>query len=228
MSFLKSVYVAYISLVYSIIAAFAILLFGKKIFYPIARHWAMHLLYASGVKLKISGKDKISKDESYIFVANHSSLIDIPALLAAIDINFRIIYKKELEKIPVFGWGLKLSPFIGIKRESGRDSMSGLETAVESVRCGDSVVIFPEGTRSKDGKLGEFKRGAFLLASRSGKKIVPVTVNGSAKVLPNKKLLIISGDISINISDPITYNGSNKADEMELMKQVHDIINSKL
>lgn len=212
----------------SLIAIISMLIVNRRSFFPLAKNWGKHILLISGIKSKIIGKEKLNDGESYIFCVNHSSMMDIPILLASIKHNFRIIYKKELDKIPIFGWGLNLSPFIAIKRSNARDSMAGIEEAIESIRSGESVVIFPEGTRSDDGKLGEFKRGAFMLASRSGKKIVPVTVIGSAKVLPNKKFLVKSGIVDIIISDPIEYHGSSKVDEMNLMKQVYIIINENL
>ena len=212
----------------SIIALLFMFLSDKSIFHKLARIWAKSILMSARVKLFVSGVENLDLNKSYIFCVNHSSLLDIPILQTAIPHNFRIIYKKELEKIPIFGWGLAKSPYIGIKRQSGRDSMAGIDEAVESIKTGESVVVFPEGTRSNDGKLGEFKRGAFLLASRSGKEIVPVTIIGSSKLLPNKKFLIGSGTIKVIISKPIEYNGSSKIEELNLMKQVHSIINSNL
>ena len=219
---------AYLSVVMSLFAIVAMLIFGKKQFYGIARHWGKHILYVSGVKLEITGREYLNPDESYIFCVNHSSMVDIPVALSAFKHDFRIIYKRELRKIPVFGWCLGLSPYISIRRSNARDSMAGIDEAVETIKQGASLVIYPEGTRSYDGKLGKFKRGAFLLASRSGKKIVPVTFVGSPAVLPNKELLIRSGKIKVIISEPIEYQGTSKADEVKLMEEVHSIIENNL
>ncbi len=216
------------SVIFSLIAIIGILIAGKKVFFGLARHWARHIMFVSRVKLKLRGEEFINPHESYIFCANHSSIIDIPVMLSAIDHDFRIIYKRELHKIPVFGWSLALSPFISIKRENARDSMIGIEQAVESIRTGESVVIFPEGTRSTDGNIGKFKRGAFMLASRSGKKIVPVTIIGSAKVLPNKKFLIQSGEIILQFSPPIEYTCTSKVEEVKLMNDVYNVLKNNL
>jgi 1-acyl-sn-glycerol-3-phosphate acyltransferase len=205
-----------------------VLIIGKQAFFPLARFWGSHILFISGIKLQIKGYENINSDESYIFCANHSSLIDIPILLSSLSNNFRIIYKKELEKIPVFGWGLALSPFIGIKRENARDSMSGINEAVNTVSTGESVLIFPEGTRTSDGSLGEFKRGAFMLASRSGRKIVPVSIVGSAALLPNKEILLRSGTAVVNIGQAIEYTGSGKKDELDLMNKVRNSIKQEI
>lgn len=216
------------AVVMSIAAIFGILIFGKPIYFKLARFWAKWVLIIGGVKLEIDGISMIDPNKSYIFCANHSSMIDIPVMIAGIKNDFRIIYKKELTKIPFFGWALSLSPYISIKRSSGRDSMASLEAAIESVRSGESVTIFPEGTRSLDGKLGKFKRGAFLLASRSGKEIVPVTIIGSQSVLPNKDIYLKKGTVRIIISEPINYQGTNKQDEADLIEDVFGIINNNL
>jgi 1-acyl-sn-glycerol-3-phosphate acyltransferase len=201
---------------------------GKSVFFGLSKHWAKQILFWGRVKVDIKGLDKLSDSETYIFCANHSSMVDIPVLISSIKHNFRIIYKQELKKIPFFGWGLSMSPYISIRRENPRDAMAGIEEAIDSIRIGESVVIYPEGTRTLDGNLGKFKRGAFMLAARSGKKIVPVTIIGSADVLPNKELLLRNGEIKIIISEPIEYKGTSKVDELELMNNVYEIIKSNL
>lgn len=216
------------SIVMSLVAIIAMLIFGKQVFHKLARIWAKQILWAFRIKLDVVGNENLSLSESYIFCSNHSSMLDIPVLQAGLKHGFRIIYKKELEKIPIFGWGLKLSPYISILRQNARDSMAGIETAVEAISTGESVVIFPEGTRSNDGKLQAFKRGAFLLAARSKKPIVPVTIIGSSKLLPNKKFLSGPGKIKIIINNPIIYTGEGKQDEMKLMEKIHNIISFNL
>lgn len=212
----------------SIVAIIAMLIAGKNRFFAISRHWAFHVLFAGRVKLEVVGLEKLNDIEDYIFCANHSSMIDIPTVIHAIRKDCRIIFKRELRKVPIFGWCLALSPFISIKRENARDSMAGIDRALESIKTGGSLMIFPEGTRSLDGKLGKFKRGAFLLASRSGKKIVPVTIIGAPTVLPNKELLVRKGKIKVVISEPIEYTGNSKVDEMQLIDTVFNEISNNL
>ncbi len=212
----------------SIVAIVAMIFAGKNKFFAIAKHWAHHVIYAGRVKLEIKGLEKLDINESYIFCANHSSMVDIPIMIVALRHNCRIIFKHELVKVPIFGWCLSLSPYISIKRENPRDSMAGIDKAIESIRAGGSLLVFPEGTRTLDGKLGKFKRGAFLLASRSGKKIVPVTIVGSQVIMPNKALLVNKGKVSVIISDPIEYFGTTKIDEMKLIDTVFNEINDNL
>jgi len=131
-------------------------------------------------------------------------LLDIPVLIYGLDDNVRIIYKKELENIPIFGWGMKQSPFIPVSRGDGGESMKSLNEAISAMKESKSILIYPEGTRSVDGTLGEFKRGAFVLAEKAGKKIVPVTVIGTNKILPKGTTKILKGaKVRIIISEPM-------------------------
>lgn len=199
-----------LTVVYMLIYLFCMLFFGKKIFHRIARNWAKVLLIVSGIKVEIIDNAKLDKSESYIYTVNHSSLYDIPILLSALNDNARIMYKKELEKIPFFGWGLAASPFISVKRSDPRNAMASIDESANAIKNGDSVIIFPEGTRSETGELGEFKRGAFLLAKKSGKRTVPITLIGSWKILPKGKKIIKSGKVILIIDKPLSEELTDK------------------
>lgn len=205
------------------------LFFGKDYFFPISRKWAKKILKNANVKLIIIGVENIDENAKYIFVANHSSLMDIPALLSCIKNNCRIIYKKELEKIPIFGNALKRSTFIGIQRDNASNAMESIKNAIETIKAGDSVIIFPEGTRSVDGNLNEFKRGAMMLAIKSNKPIVPVTIIGANKVLPYKSKIFNSGEIKIIIGEPIYLKENmNKLDEKLILSNIRLEIENNL
>ena len=201
---------------------------GTKGFFNITRKWSGKVLKILGVSVEIRGAEHINPNETYVYVMNHTSLLDIPVIQNAFPDDVLFVYKKELEKVPVFGTGLKASPYISIDRSDPRNSMAAIDTAVESIRQGDSVIIFPEGTRSEDGKLGEFKRGAFMLASRSGRKIVPLVITGANKCVPNKKLDLKPGKVRVDIFEPIDFEIKNKADEVALMEKVRVIISKGL
>ncbi|MBM2817143.1 MAG: 1-acyl-sn-glycerol-3-phosphate acyltransferase [Ignavibacteria bacterium] len=203
---------------------------NKHLFFPFSRQWSKILLFITGVKVKVNGQEILYVNETYIFITNHSSLFDIPIILGTLtNYNVAIIYKKELEKVPFFGIGLKASPFIPVVREDPRSSLTSIENAVESINKGISVLVFPEGTRSKDGKVGEFKRGAFLLASRSGMPIVPIAINGSWKIMPNKKLFFSGGVVDITIHSPIRFTlPLDRNSEKKLMNDVYSSIKDSL
>ncbi len=193
-----------VTLVDSLLGIIGFLFFWRK--YAKSMHyrgWARRLLWVCGIKVEVQGLEKLQDGQSYVFIANHSSYLDIPSIFVAINKPMRIVYKKELEKIPFFGWFLKKSDFIAVNREDTGFSRKTFIEALKLIRENVSVLFFPEGTRSKDGKLGEFKRGAFLLASKSGKPIVPVAIIGANKLLPRGSAFIRSGKIKVFIGDTI-------------------------
>lgn len=155
---------------------------GPESFHKYSVNWAKKLLKYLKVELEVYNSEVLSKNENYVYITNHTSMADIPIVLWGIKDNIRIIYKKELEKIPIFGPGLRRSPFIAVSRGNGRDAMQSLNEAATAMQEKESILIFPEGTRSKTGIMGEFKRGAFLLAEKANKKIVPITIIGSNQV----------------------------------------------
>lgn len=198
-------------------------------FYNTAKKWGRSILKIAGVELEIIGMENIKPNENYVFVSNHSSLFDIPVLQFALPSNFRIVYKRELEKIPFFGYVLIKSPYIGIVREDSKDAMKGMKRAIEDFQKGASVLLFPEGTRSKDGNLQNFKRGAFMLASKAQKPIVPITIIGTNKILPKGKYNFVAGRVKVIIHQPVIIpENSNRKTELEIQNQVYDIINNTL
>lgn len=198
-------------------------------FFTHFRSWAMHTLKICQVTLEVEGRELLKKDQSYVYVSNHASLMDIPVVVAGLNDKIRIIYKRELERIPFMGWLMARSPLIAINRADAKDAMASIEEAVNAVKSGESVVVFAEGTRSKDGTLGDFKRGAFVLAARAGKPIVPVTIIGSNVVLPNGSLRFKKGTVKLIIHEPIIPpNPLNRTDEKKLMQQVHTAVAAPL
>lgn len=197
-------------------------------FHRFTYRWAKVVLAVCGVRYSVYGKEKLKAAESYIYASNHSSMFDIPILIASLNDKIRIIYKKELEKVPFFGWGLASSPYIAIERSDPRKSMKSMEEAIEAIKTGSSVIIYPEGTRSKDGRLQQFKRGAFMLASRSGKPIVPITLLGTKARIPMGTKIIRSGRVEVIIHEPIETIPQNKKEETLLMDRVRTTIASSL
>lgn len=199
---------------------------GGRTFHWLARTYSKTVLWVSGVKVESVGTENIGKNQSYIYVSNHASGFDIPAVIAGIPDQIRIVYKKELEKIPFFGWGLKYGKtYIAIDRQKGTEAARSLDEAAEKIRTGASVLLFAEGTRTLDGKLQPFKRGAFNLAVKAGVSVIPLTINGSYKILPKKKYRLVPGTVTLVIGKPIEVNkGGGKEEELNLMSEVHKII----
>lgn len=176
-----------------------------KITHYLSKVFGGGILLIAGVIVETEGTEVLNKSDSYIFISNHSSYFDIPILMKAIPNNVRFIYKDTLTKIPILGWGMYLGGYIPISRENIREAMKSLKAAAERIRKGISVVIFPEGTRSKDGIPGEFKRGMFILADEAKVQLVPTTIIGSVNILPRNKLQIRSGKVKVVFNKPEEY-----------------------
>jgi 1-acyl-sn-glycerol-3-phosphate acyltransferase len=158
--------------------------------HAVARLWARGALAAAGVRLRLEHETPLDPAGRYVFLANHLSLFDIPALLAAIPGQVRFLAKAGLFRIPVFGWAMSLAGFVPVARghrERARDSFA---QALERLDRGMSILVFPEERRSLDGRLLPFKRGGMLLAAKSGLPIVPVGLDGTLQVQPMRSFLI--------------------------------------
>jgi 1-acyl-sn-glycerol-3-phosphate acyltransferase len=195
-------------------------------YFFIAKAWGESILFISGIKLNISGLENFDRKGTYIFVSNHSSQFDIPAVQAAVPDRLSIVAKKELSKIPLFGWQLVTGPYIMIDRKNAENAMRSIEEAKKKMTEKKiSALIFAEGTRSTTGEVQPFKRGAFYLATKTGLPIVPVTISGSHKILPKGKFKINKGTITVRFDKPVdTSYISSRKDEIELMNKVREII----
>ena len=175
--------------------------------FSISRLWAYTMLAVSFVRTEIKNKDKIQKGKSYIIISNHQSMYDIIALVTTLGIQFRWIIKKELLKIPVFGYALYASRNIFIDRSNTASAIESINKGFERLPEGVSVMVFAEGTRSPDGRIQEFKKGGFISAVQRKITILPVTVNGSRRILPKKSLTMTPGKIQVVVGDPIDVTG---------------------
>ena len=195
-------------------------------YFLITKLFSKGVLIISGVKLVITGLENIDLSGTYVFVSNHSSQFDIPAVQLAAPVRISITYKKEINKIPLFGWQMMLGPYIVIDRKNADKAMASMQKAKALMDTKQiSVHIFAEGTRSKTGEIQPFKRGAFYLASKVGYPVIPVTINGASSILPKGKLNIKSGTMYIHFDKPIPANRLNtRQDEIDLMETVRNKI----
>jgi len=192
----------------------------------LVRFYSRVVLSVCGVRLVVKGSQQVDFSRHFIYVANHASLLDIPAAIAGIPDNIRIVYKKELNFIPFLGWGLKLSKKnIPIDRAKGHEAVRRLEDAIKRVLGKASILLFAEGTRTPDGRLQPFKRGAFNLAVRANVPVVPLTIIGSHQVLSKHSFRINPGTITLILDKPVEPTASNgKSAENRLMEEVRAII----
>lgn len=169
------------------------------------------LLWIAGIKLEVNGKENVPLDRPIIFIANHCSHLDIGTLCRSLPVNLHFIGKKELAWVPIVGWYMWVAGHIFIDRSNKKKAIKSLEVASQKIKSGKSVVMYPEGTRSKNGKLGNFKKGAFHLAMQSGVPIVPVSIKGTYNVWPANSNKITPGNVSVEIGKPIeSSNYSNE------------------
>jgi len=229
-SWLTMLAIAIVTIAFAVGVMIHMVLFrDRTVYYLYARSWSRLLLRIAGVRVHSAGFEHLSSTERYVYCANHSSLFDIPVLLATLPDNIRIMYKEELGRIPVFGWCLRMSPFIAVDRGDSREAFAKIEQTVASMSTGASVLIFPEGTRSETGALGVFKRGAFSLAARSGRQIVPVTLVGTPAILPAQGLRIRPGVVSLTVDAPISIPiGASKAEQLVAMNELHTVLEHRI
>ena len=186
----------------------------------IARTWGHSILAASRIRVSIFGQENFDPSRSYIFMSNHQSNFDIPVLLAHLRCQFRWLAKAELFRIPIFGRGMRGAGYIPIDRSDRRAAMESLQQAAKTIRNGTSVMIFPEGTRSRDGVLRSFKKGGFILAVDAGVPIVPVLISGTFQIMPRSSLRIRSGRVCVQILEPIETAGYGRKRKNELLEAV--------
>jgi 1-acyl-sn-glycerol-3-phosphate acyltransferase len=175
--------------------------------FSISRLWAYFMLGISFVRTEIQNKEKIQKGTSYIIISNHQSLFDILALVTTLGIQFRWFIKKEVLKIPLFGYALYTARNIFIDRANTPRAIESIHKGMDRLSKGASVMVFAEGTRSPDGRIQEFKKGGFVTAVTRRLPILPVTINGSRRVLPKGSLVVKPGKIQVVIGDPIDTGG---------------------
>jgi len=193
-----------------------------------ARWWAKIQLLVSGVKVKVKGLEYLGKKAPFIYMANHQSAYDIFALLSCLPVQFRWIAKKELFTIPVLGWAMRAANYISIDRSGKRKALESIERAANKIKGGVSVVIFPEGTRSRDGSIQPFKRGGFTLALKSGVPIIPIAIKGSSDVMPRDSLRVRPGEIHITIDRAIDTAPYSLRERDALMERVRGTLETNL
>ena len=190
----------------------------------VGRWWSKSILWASGIKVQAKGIENLIPENPCIFMCNHQSNFDIFVLFSALPAQFRWIAKAELFKIPIFGRAMRGAGYISIERKDRRKAIQSLKQAAERIRSGVSVMIFPEGTRSPDGNIGDFKKGGFVLAYDAGVPIVPVVINGTWPIMSKDSLKIAPGNVSLSVLPAVSVKDYTKADKPKLIEDVRGMI----
>ncbi|HVO93657.1 MAG TPA: lysophospholipid acyltransferase family protein [Terriglobales bacterium] len=200
-----------------------------KFVYRINQFWTWIILRVGGIALHVHGLENLDPRRQYVFMVNHQSNIDIPVLVQSLmPFQLRWIAKKELLRVPFFGWAMWATKHITLDRADPLDAVRSLERAKQRIAAGVSIVVFPEGTRSHDGNLLRFKKGGFLLAVKTHTSIVPVTINGSGRVLPAGAWRLRSGAIEVIVDKPVSIEGFRPGNLRLLSDQVQKRIAANL
>jgi 1-acyl-sn-glycerol-3-phosphate acyltransferase len=219
---------AYLFLVGPICIVYAVLRGNADILYRVGRLGCRMGIKLAGIKLNIKGRSHVDPLKAYLFLANHQGNCDPPALLLAIPQNVKFMVKKELNKVPVLNIAMRLGGFVFIDRKDRPSALQGMNQAVAQMQRGDSFLVFPEGTRTRSGKMGPFKKGPFLMALQAGVSILPITISGSYQVMPPTEFRLTPGTITVTFHPKIETRGLSPSSREALMQEVRRTIRSEL
>jgi len=192
--------------------------------YALGRGGVKGALFLAGTRIEVIGKERLADHRNTVIVANHVSHLDAPVLLQALGVDFKAVAKKEVFQIPVLGSVLRLAGFIEVDRADRAQATRAIARAVAALRAGDSFLIFPEGTRSRTGEMGPFKKGGFVVAMDAGSRIVPVALAGTGELMPRGGFRIRPGRVTVRVLDPVPAERYSYADRDALVADVRDSV----
>ena len=192
----------------------------------LGRIWSRTILWSAGVKIIVEGLENINPNTSYVIMGNHQSHFDVPAIFSIVkNLTIRFFTKKELFAIPLFGWAMKSAGMIKIDRSNRTQAIRSMSQSVKKIKeKGTSLVVFPEGTRSSDGRVNEFKKGGFVIAIKGDIPIIPVSVSGSRFILKKHTLKIDPGIIKIVFDKPIETKEYGQENKAKLISKIQQIV----
>ena len=221
---LRTIWAAIVGILASVFFAVAVLCIAalrstSQLIDGLIRLWARIVVKGAGIDLHAEGTELVDRQQRYILIANHSSYYDIPCIFAAIPQPIRFMAKVSLFKIPIFGWALGRAGFIPIDRKNRRTAVRSFEQAIERIRKGNTIVVFPEEGRSRTREMRPFQRGGYLLALRSGLPILPVAIDGTYDVFPAGATRVKPGRVTIRVGCAIETAGLTVRDKDRLLEE---------
>ena len=192
-----------------------------------ARTWSWLILKTSGIRVRVEGLEHVHPGETTIYCVNHQSAMDIPVLFVNLPVQFRFVAKRSLFSLPFMGWHLRRSGHIPVDRDRPQQAMKSMKKVAQEIREGKSVMLFPEGHRSRDGQLLPFKAGSFYIAILSGVPIVPITINGTPRVLKPDTYHVRAGQTEMIVHTAVPTQGLTLHDVDTLSQKVRDAIASR-
>jgi 1-acyl-sn-glycerol-3-phosphate acyltransferase len=225
---LRALFIGVFLSIYILLVGPPLLLYTLVSRNPNPLYWAgtkglMFFVRAVGVRVRIAGKERIPAGVC-LFVANHTSSADAPAVVGAIPRRIAILLKESLFRWPIVGQAFHLARFVPVNRRERDSALGSLEKATEALRAGQSFLVYPEGTRSPDGRLQDFKKGAVVMALKARVPIVPIACSGAHRVMEKRSLVIHPGEILVEFLDPIDTSGYSFEQRDALNRRVHDAL----
>jgi len=195
----------------------------------IEQFWCMWALVIAGVRLEVKGRENIDSGKSYVIISNHQSHYDIPALMVGLGVQFRWVIKKELRRVPLWGLCLYASRHVFVDRSNRHRAIESIRHGVSRLPPGASLMFFAEGTRSGSSRVRKFRRGGFEIAIQERMPILPVTINGSWKIMPDRNSMdFYPGPIEVIVGSPISTDEYSRENIRELMDKTRDSIISSI
>jgi len=223
---LRTLFIGVFLSLYIIVVGIPLLIYTVISKSPDALYWAgirgvMFFVRAVGVRVRVIGAERVP-DKTCLFVANHTSSADAPAVVGAIPRRIAILLKQSLFAYPIVGQAFRLAHFIPVDRSKHDSAIASIEKAIEAIRDGQSFLIYPEGTRSPDGRLQQFKKGAVVMAIKAGVPIVPIACSGAHRVMEKRSFVIHPGEILVEFLPPIDASQYPFEEREKLNQLVHD------
>jgi 1-acyl-sn-glycerol-3-phosphate acyltransferase len=208
---------------------FLAIVFGWKDLLYILGHWGVRLgLALAGIRFRVAGREHLPRGRAAVYCSNHQSNVDPPVVFEALHPRLHILYKEELNAIPVLARAFRLGGFIPIDRRNRESAMRSIEAGASSLAAGNSFLIFPEGTRSRSGQLLPFKKGGFLMAIKAQAPVVPIAVQGGRAAMRRGSWIIQPVTVSVRVGAPVETTGLTQDDRDDVIQRVHDQVEGML
>ncbi|MGH9401212.1 MAG: lysophospholipid acyltransferase family protein [Terriglobia bacterium] len=204
----------YILMVGGPLLVYTLLSGNTSLLYRVGVLGARMAVHLAGARLEVCGQEKVERTRAVVFMANHQSNCDPPALIGLLP-PVLIVAKQEFFRVPILGHAMRLWGFIPVDRRSREKAIQAVGQAADSLAAGHSFLVFPEGTRSYDGRLLPFKKGVFIMAMKAGAPIQPVSISGSRKVMPKGKAAMRPGKVKVTFHDLVTTQGEAEIDALQ-------------
>ena len=201
---------------------------AKDLLYRLGHGGVALALGLAGIRYTVLGREKVPSNRAVVFCANHQSNVDPPVLFAALHRRLHILYKAELRRLPVLGRAMEVGGFVAVQRDNRDAAFASIEQAAESIRAGNSFLIFPEGTRSRTDQLLPFKKGGFVMALRAEAPIVPVAIMGGRASMRKGSAFIRPVHVTVRIGEPIETRGKTPDDRDDIIAAVRHRIEELL